>query len=312
MGGDIVAASRLGEGATFSFTSLLYTAAVGPQAVKSPAISGSRVLLAMPSRVEREAIAEMLTSYGAMCTRAANARQAHELVDGAAAAGKPFSVVIGDREMVDVDWVALTGAAGGGVDAAPLIMQCRLGTRVPRDELERFDVWQLARKPVRLSRLLDLVSAAANGRLDEPRLVAPARRQGPIYSGRVLVAEDNPTNQKVASAMVSKLGCEVVIAADGREAVDRIRTGGFDLVFMDCNMPEIDGYEAVREVRSWGGDYAELPIVALTADVMSGARERSLMAGMNDHLPKPVTRAGFHTMLERWLAERDDAQQIAS
>jgi CheY-like chemotaxis protein len=120
------------------------------------------------------------------------------------------------------------------------------------------------------------------------------------------VAEDNPTNQRVAMVMIGKLGCDVDLAADGRAAVEMARGGDYDLIFMDGQMPEIDGYDATREIRGWGGRFETLPIIALTASVGEDERQRSLDAGMSDHLTKPVTREAFRRTLERWLPPRAD------
>ena len=130
----------------------------------------------------------------------------------------------------------------------------------------------------------------------------PARRSddGPRAPKRVLLAEDNVVNQKVALRMLETLGCRVDVAANGQEALSMIRRFPYHIVFMDCQMPEMDGFTATLEIRRHAGPEANVPIVALTANALSGDRERCLAAGMNDHLTKPVTREAMREALERW------------
>jgi two-component system sensor histidine kinase/response regulator len=126
--------------------------------------------------------------------------------------------------------------------------------------------------------------------------------------GRVLVAEDNPVNQAVATAMLDSLGVSSSLAENGRVAIERLSQESFDLVLMDCQMPEMDGFAATREIRSQqlaGLLRHPLPIVALTANAVDGDRERCLAAGMDDYLSKPFTAQSLSSMLVRWLPRAD-------
>jgi CheY-like chemotaxis protein len=122
----------------------------------------------------------------------------------------------------------------------------------------------------------------------------------PLRRGRVLLVEDNPVNQLVAKGMLGKLGCEVIVAAHGGEALDQLEHKEFDLVLMDCNMPVMDGYEASRQIRR-SGRWPQLPIVALTANAMSEERERCRAAGMSDYLAKPFRREELAALLDLWI-----------
>jgi len=141
-------------------------------------------------------------------------------------------------------------------------------------------------------------------------VLAPAARPK-LPRMRVLVAEDNPTNQMVVRAMLSRLGQTVEIVSDGAQAVEAVRTGEYDLVLMDVQMPEVDGYEATRRIRALEGVVASIPIVALTANAVAGFEELSLKAGMNGHVSKPVTLAGLAELLTRFAARRSGTAQFA-
>ena len=163
-------------------------------------------------------------------------------------------------------------------------------------------------KPVRPTRLLDELSRAlAGGPATATARAVPApdaaAAGAPLRRLRVLVAEDNAVNQRVVIRMLETAGCRVDAVANGREAVDAMARLPYDLVFMDCQMPEMDGYEASRAIRAAereGASGRHVPIVALTANALEGDREQCLAAGMDDYLAKPITKAAFGASLRRW------------
>jgi CheY-like chemotaxis protein len=120
---------------------------------------------------------------------------------------------------------------------------------------------------------------------------------------RILIAEDNPVNQKVASRMLEKLGIRADLAGNGREAVEMLALAPYDLIFMDCQMPEMDGYAATRKIRRDEPAGRRVAIVAMTAEAMTGAREACLEAGMDDHIAKPVKLEDLFGVLCKWLAK---------
>ena len=135
------------------------------------------------------------------------------------------------------------------------------------------------------------------------RLGAPSPATVPLFNGyspRVLVVEDNVINQRIAARLLQNLGCTVDVVANGREAVEMINGISYDMVLMDVQMPEMDGFAATGEVRK-GGPHAQVPIVAMTANAMAGDRERCLAAGMNDYLSKPVHPADLQRVLHHWV-----------
>jgi CheY-like chemotaxis protein len=172
-------------------------------------------------------------------------------------------------------------------------------------------------KPVRARSLADgIVAALQRGRSGaapapaapesaargpEPRAPLPARPG--MGHGRLLLAEDNAINQKVGVKMVERMGWRVDLATNGLEAVAAVRRTEYDLVLMDCQMPEMDGFDATREIRKLGGRRAGVPIVAMTASAMQGDRERCLDTGMDDYISKPVAREELERVLERYRPE---------
>lgn len=146
---------------------------------------------------------------------------------------------------------------------------------------------------------LPLVAGADRPTPETPPPAVPSRN---LLRGRVLLAEDNPVNRMVAAGLLRKLGLDVSLASNGREAVAQQLAGGFDIILMDCQMPDMDGYEATARLRAAGVD--RTPIIALTASVLPEDRERCLAAGMNDHLAKPVSGVALHDVLARWLSPR--------
>jgi diguanylate cyclase (GGDEF)-like protein len=161
-------------------------------------------------------------------------------------------------------------------------------------------------KPVRAQFLYDCLAKARHAIREHSR-DDTVREQFPAYvQKRILIAEDNRASQQVAVAMLERLGCETEIAATGQEALERVRDGTFDLVLMDCHMPQMDGYEATRQIRTLGGSRSEVPIIAMTANTHSGDNEACIAAGMDDYLVKPVTLDLLRDKLGRWLARGKD------
>ena len=119
--------------------------------------------------------------------------------------------------------------------------------------------------------------------------------------GRVLIVEDNPINQRVAVILVSKLGFIADVAADGSEALDMVREQDYTLILMDCQMPVMDGFEATRAIRALETPVAQVPIIAVTANVMEGQRDKCLAAGMNDYLPKPINKEVLGKTVDKWI-----------
>jgi signal transduction histidine kinase/CheY-like chemotaxis protein len=186
--------------------------------------------------------------------------------------------------------------------SAPVLLVTAYGSFMPSEEAAALAPLQQQARPLARNALyqnLRRILQPDITTLDSARLEAPPSQR----RGRVLLVEDNPVNQLVAKGMLGKLGCDVVVAAHGAEALDQLEHDTFDLVLMDCNMPVMDGYEASRQIRQ-SGRWPHLPIVALTANAMSEERERCRAAGMSDYLAKPFRREELAALLDQWIAAK--------
>jgi signal transduction histidine kinase/CheY-like chemotaxis protein len=183
--------------------------------------------------------------------------------------------------------------------SAPILLVTAYGSFMPIEEVSALAPLQQQARPLARNALYQALQ-----RILQPQAETPGDARldtsSPQRRGRVLLVEDNPVNQLVAKGMLGKLGCEVVTAAHGGEALDQLEQRDFDLVLMDCNMPVMDGYEASRQIRR-SGRWPQLPIVALTANAMSEERERCRAAGMNDYLAKPFRREELGALLDVWI-----------
>jgi CheY-like chemotaxis protein len=182
---------------------------------------------------------------------------------------------------------------------APILLVTAYGSFLPSEEAAALAPLQQQARPLARNALYQHLR-----RILQPEVAALTEAQADASPsarrGKVLLVEDNPVNQLVAKGMLGKLGCDVVVAGHGAEALDQLEFADFDLVLMDCNMPVMDGYEASRQIRQ-SGRWPNLPIVALTANAMSEERERCRAAGMSDYLAKPFRREELAALLDQWM-----------
>jgi signal transduction histidine kinase/DNA-binding response OmpR family regulator len=312
MGGTFSLSSREGQGSTFTFTIAAGAAAAAEPRAAGPGIpaAGQRILVVDDNETSRRILDETLRGWGFVPTLAAGAAEALGALAAARARDAAFPLLLVDAGMPATDGFTLLerARASGNFAGAAIVMLT--SDRQPA-ELDRCRELQVAAhviKPVRPAPLRQALSAAVPGERTSvpsvrPRSVPDA--PAPAERLRVLVAEDNAVNQKLARAMLTRLGHECALAADGREAIAAWSTGGCDVVFMDVQMPDVDGFDATREIRRLeAGTGRRVPIVAMTAHAMPGDRERCLMAGMDDYITKPVSLAEIGRVLSSILAAR--------
>ena len=183
--------------------------------------------------------------------------------------------------------------------STPILLVTAYGNFMPGDQVNALAPLQQKARPLSRHALYQTLQQLLQ-KEDDSHPNNHSRRSFVPHRAQVLLVEDNPVNQLVAKGMLGKLGCDVVIAAHGGEALSQLERSNFDLVLMDCNMPVMDGYEATRQIRQ-SGRWPQLPIVALTANAMPEERERCRTAGMNDYLAKPFRREELEALLDLWV-----------
>ncbi|WP_291990221.1 response regulator [Candidatus Accumulibacter sp. ACC007] len=312
MSGQIGLLSEAGHGTLFWFEIPLRKQELAAQAIsnRTDHLAGRSVLVVDDNAISREILAHHLAGWSMHHTAVADGQQALRKL--AQAAGQPFDLLILDQHMPGMDGFELARAIRSDARWAslPVLMLSSVSVATDHPDRYRARIDHTLSKPVRQSDL-HAALATALARQAQPPAAArplsppPAARIAPLQlSGRVLVAEDNPVNQAVAGAMLESLGVAYSLADNGQIALDRLINEAFDLVLMDCQMPEMDGFEATAQIRvrqREGLLRDHLPIVALTANAVEGDRERCLAAGMDDYLSKPFTHAHLATALRRWL-----------
>jgi len=300
MGGDVGCNSTPGSGSTFWVTLRLTVAQDEPADPPNADPRDARILLVSARDLGRRLVGEHLTAWGFPHEVAAGSDEAIPRMEAARRQGNPFRIVIvsGSSEPFVRSIRANQAASGTGLIA--------IGPRGLRDDAGT----RYLSKPVRPSALARAIAETLAGAHHEPAPVEtlpPAKFEvvtapaSPPQGCRVLLAEDNAVNQKVASKLLQKLGCRVDIAANGREAVEMVSRFHYGAVFMDCRMPEMDGYEAtarIRELEATVG--SRMPIIAMTANAMTGDREHCLEAGMDDYVSKPVSLEALRSVLHKW------------
>ncbi|MGH8355074.1 MAG: response regulator, partial [Pseudomonas sp.] len=319
MGGSIGALSRPGEGSTLWFTLRLPRQQASPERVlASGDLTGARVLIVDDNALNRRVLHEQLGSWRVRDGVCASGAEALQMLREAQAAGDPYALAILDYQMPDMDGEML----GRAIKADPalgdtlLLMLTSLGQKGDVERLKAIGFAAYLGKPVRQADLFEaLVKLWSTHTQRRPAAMvtrhslAEARAAGrvparPRFDAQVLLVEDNLTNQQVAVLMLRTLGCRVDVAGNGREALRMVQAAAYDLLFMDCEMPEMDGFEAAAAIRRRGDGKAQTPIVAVTAQAMQGDRERCLKAGMNDYISKPVQLEAFAAALKRWAPSR--------
>jgi PAS domain S-box-containing protein len=284
MGGDIGLISAPGEGSTFWFTLRL-----GLRAEPARVPPGSaRVLMAGLSPTVSRLVREQFEAWGAAVRVAPPGA---DPADWFREVREPDAIVLVGPE-------ALAGALAEGEDGA-IVFVSPLYQPELREAAARRGVQTFLTLPARPSQLRTLLQPAG----PVPASAVPASRQEAAapMKVRVLLAEDNVVNQRVALIMLKKFGIEADVVATGVEALDALVGVSYDLVLMDCQMPEMDGYQATRRIRERERGSRRVPVVAMTANAMVGDRERCLEAGMDDHIPKPIRAETLHRALSRWL-----------
>jgi two-component system sensor histidine kinase/response regulator len=308
MAGQIRVESQPGAGSEFSFTTELRVPADGSGA--EPAVPrevvGLRALVADDHPAAREAIAEQLRGLGVEATPVASGEEAlRELSE--TGSGRRFDLVFVDSQMPGMDGVETTRRIGERPSPPPVVLLAIYGQEDAIARAERAGARSVVVKPALPALLLDAILEALGGerRPAEP-VSGGADAPSTLRGTRVLVADDNPINQQLASELLSGVGVAVDVAGTGHEALQMIEAGRYDAVLMDVQMPEMDGVTATAKLRAVPRHQA-LPIIALTAHAMPGYREECLAAGFTDYVSKPIEPDHLFSVLARLVRRRDES-----
>ncbi|HZP13932.1 MAG TPA: response regulator [Nevskiaceae bacterium] len=310
MGGEIGVDSAPGRGSTFWFTVRLER----DPSVTRPiprGLSGRHVLVVDDHEPSRRSLAADLAWWGMRVDTAADAQEAVSMLE-AAAGSQPFEFAIIDQDMPEMDGIDLVREIRVRAQLAQLhIVMLQLQRNLPESAAMQ-GVESMLTKPVRYADLYEALRTLA-GIAPEAHADAEGLRTFGVEGAqwRILIAEDDPLNQEVAVYQLSKLGLNAACVANGAEAVAAAMREPYDLIVMDCEMPEMDGYQAAAEIRKREGPDRHTWIVAMTAHVLPGYREKCLAAGMDDYVAKPATQESLQAAIERFARTRAGKAQAA-
>jgi signal transduction histidine kinase/CheY-like chemotaxis protein len=326
MHGEIAVNSTPGHGSTFAFTLTLPLDRDAPiEPPRTENLEGVRVLVLHRHQKVRGVLQEQVASWRARATGVATGAEAIAEMEAAYRLGDPYRIAIVAHDVSDMPIEAFAVAVKGDPRIADvvLVMLTSLGQQGDAERLRSVGFDAYLTKPTRPSQLADVVSAVwsvkRNGSREvfvtrhtimEARAHDVATHPDATPRARVLVAEDNVVNQRVAVRLLETLGCRVDVAASGVEAIKMLEARVYDLVLMDCQMPEMDGYEATREIRrreSRAG--GRTTIVAMTAHALAGDREKCVEAGMDDFVTKPVRRETLADVIDRHVSDPDPQER---
>jgi PAS domain S-box-containing protein len=311
MGGTIGLESEPGTGSTFWFTASFEKREPGDLSA-SPVyanLSGLKVLVVDDNNTNRLLVTSLLSVWGCRFDEAVNGVQALSLLEKASRDSNPFDVALLDMQMPIMDGaeLGLRIKESRILRNTRLIMMTSMGKRGDAARFAGIGFAGYLNKPLRQGDFHDclaLVAGRKQGeRLSTTNVLVTRHRVSELRRSkfRILLAEDNSTNQLVAMKILKKLGYHVDVVTNGKEVLEAIANRDYNLVFMDCQMPEMDGFEATRKLRQKEIKGTRLPVIAMTAKALQGDREKCIEAGMDDYLSKPVEPAKIDSMLQFWL-----------
>jgi PAS domain S-box-containing protein len=315
LGGTSGVSSETGKGSTFWFN-LTLPLDVNAQTPAGPtSLAEVRIMVVSDNETNRRVLHEQVISWGMRNGSCRSGAQAFLRLRAESAARDPYQIVLIDYQMPEINGLALGRLikADATLEPTKLVLLTSVRSQANIERAKRAGFAAYLTKPVRQSQLMDTLvniwrpqSEAASTDIVED--TAPKHALGPaqpeLLTARVLVVDDNAINQRVAQLALERLGCRVDLAGDGKQAVEMTRLLPYDVVFMDCEMPTMDGFEASAEIRRQQMGSRRIPIVAMTARALQGDRQKCLAAGMDDYISKPVRLSEFSRTVRRWAGIR--------
>ena len=323
MGGKIWAKSSYGKGTTFNFTAEF---SVGEEKIKEVALPskdmrGMKVLVVDDNATSRRILKDLLESFSFNVSLAVSGEEGIDEIERADT-DDPFELVLMDWKMPGINGIEAAARIKNHSELThkpPIILVTAYGREEVLQDAENVGLDGFLLKPVNPSVLFDSVVMAFGKEGLEPtdytkEEIGSAEKMKEIEGAKVLLVEDNEINQQVAREILEEAGLSVTLASNGQEAVEAVTVESFDAVLMDIQMPVMDGYTATKKIRNLSSDIRNVPIVAMTAHAMAGDAERSLAAGMNDHVTKPIDPDQLLSTLEKWISPkkgRDRSREIS-
>ena len=318
MNGAMSVKSEAGKGSTFSFEADFEKQTLSLKSAARHDLNDLRVLIVDDNATNREILDHHTRDWKMRSALAASGPQALEMLR-ADAATDPFDLAILDMQMPDMDGLMLGREIKKDrtIAATRLVMLTSLGNQLDAEDMKAAGIEACVLKPVKQSRLYSRIAeilanhtplarkVGQTGSVAMKRLTDAPPVKPEAKPTRILLAEDNIINQKVAVGLLNNIGYKADVANNGLEVLAALALKPYDLILMDCQMPELDGYETTQRIRATP-EYANLRIVAMTANAMRGESEKCIDAGMNDYLSKPVRLEALRDMLARWMPEKKD------
>ncbi len=323
MDGEIGLESEIGKGSTFWFNIALekqenfLPSAEDLNPYNHRELEGKRVLIVDDNHVNREVLTYQTSAWGLVTREAADGARAFNLIEKAV---QPFDLIILDLQMPVMDGLEIAGQiiAKNITPLPAIILMSSSSSKIDERKMLAAGIRASMSKPYRQNDLLEVIcktlSVGRNEVIQKSEdfdihitatMAAPDFVQGMDKAKRILIVEDNTVNQMVAQNLLKNFGYHADVAANGQEALQALEIIPYDLILMDCQMPEMDGYEATRQIRAGNGQSAQIPIIALTAHATGGEREKCLKAGMDGYISKPIAKENLFQTLAFWLTKSE-------
>jgi two-component system sensor histidine kinase/response regulator len=324
MKGEIGVESIEGKGSTFWFRVPFDIQTTQPLQLvpQQSSLQSARLLIVDDNETNRTILGHYITSWGMRYSSAESGAQALTMLREAIADHDPYNLAVVDMQMPEMDGLMLAEKikADALTGTTRLIIMTSLGRREDEATSKKASIEAFINKPIKQSELFDCLAVVVSGVQDkgleqrEQFLIQQSAKavlsnRKAQKQARILIAEDNIVNRQVALLQLQSLGYTVDTVANGLQVLEALSVTDYDAVLMDCQMPEMDGYEATAEIRRREGEDRHTPVIALTANALQGDQEKCLAAGMDDYLSKPVKAEALETILEKWIKDKTSAQR---